>query len=61
MKTVKIIKARPTYWYANHIGQEFDVIEDYGRFYKLSYNKFIDKKDCVDVVKEHVPDDLFEL
>lgn len=65
MKTIRIISAiSSAYWYADYIGHEFDVIEEYYNCYKLlsdDGHRFIDKKDCVEVVKELVPDEYFEL
>lgn len=60
--TVRIISAeKPTYWYANKIGQEFEVFKEYKNYYLLGNYHKIEKSDCIVITPCELPDDLFEL
>lgn len=64
---IKIIKSKePTYWYAKRLGEIFTV-EDYRRYDYIvhlargSGTGYVCKEDCIEIVKEQLPDELFEL
>jgi hypothetical protein len=48
METIKvrITKAEPSYWYADKIGQVFQVISENYENYRISQTRCICKKDC---------------